>query len=337
MSRAGGVPAIHGQENVNDMGAPTDGHPREESSRSRHERAPHPPRMGPFGAGLHSPSAWPTGSPRMASRPAPATHVIAVCSGKGGVGKSTIALNLAVSLAIDGLQVGLLDADVHAPDIPLMAGLKRSAPASGWQLARRGGLEHTALEPVEEFGIRLMSSGFIVAEDQALTWSADLVGLLLNQLIWSTRWGTLDFLVIDMPPGTSDVVQDIMRVLPEALAVIVVTPQDVAHLDNRRVIAALRQNGTRILGGIENVSGLHCPACQAHIALFPPVPPERSIWASDVPLLGTVPWSAAEPDPVSEPVVLTAAQSRRGVALREIANAVRISALKAHERPDTAG
>lgn len=267
---------------------------------------------------------------RMIDRPAPATHVIAVCSGKGGVGKSTIALNLAVSLAAAGLRVGLLDADVHAPDIPLMVGLKRSAPATGWQLTRAGGLDRTPLEPVEKFGIQLMSSGFIVSEDQALTWGADLVGLLLNQLIWSTTWGTLDFLVIDMPPGTADVVQDTFRVLPDALAVVVVTPQDVAHLDNRRILAALRLNGIRILGGIENMSGLHCPSCDSPIALFPPVAPERSIWASDLPLLGTVPWSAAESMPVSEPVVLTAAHSHRGAALRTVAEAVRIAAVKAH-------
>jgi ATP-binding protein involved in chromosome partitioning len=287
--------------------------------------------MGSLLAGLRDASATKAASMRMFDRPAPATHVIAVCSGKGGVGKSTIALNLAVSIAAGGSRVGLLDADVYAPDIPLMVGLKRSAPATGWQLTRAGGLDRTPLEPVEEFGIQLMSSGFIVSEDQALTWNADLVGLLLNQLIWSTTWGKLDFLVIDMPPGTADVVQDTFRVLPDALAVIVVTPQDVAHLDNRRILATLRRNGIRILGGIENMSGLRCPSCDSHIALFPPVAPERSIWGSDLPKLGTVPWSAAEADSVREPVVLTAAQSHRGTALREVAEAVRVAAVKAHD------
>jgi ATP-binding protein involved in chromosome partitioning len=279
-------------------------------------------------AGLRGASAT-AGSMRMFDRPAPATHVIAVCSGKGGVGKSSVALNLAVCLAARGLRVGLLDADVYAPDIPLMIGLKRTAPATGWQLTRAGGLESTPLEPVEEYGIQLMSSGFIVSEDQALTWNADLVGLLLNQLIWSTAWGRLDFLVIDMPPGTSDIVQDTFRVLPDALAVVVVTPQDVAHLDNRRILAALRQIGIRILGGIENMSGLRCPTCDSHIALYPPVAPERSIWASGLPLLGTVPWSTSGTVPINEPVVLTAAQSHRGTALRETADAVRRAAVKA--------
>ena len=275
-------------------------------------------------AGLRGPAAAASGSMKLFDRRAPAAHVIAVCSGKGGVGKSTVALNLAVSLATDGSKVGLLDADVHAPDIPLMVGLKRSAPSSGWQLTRAGGLD----DPLEPRGARrLMSSGFIVSEDQALTWNADLVSLLLNQLIWSTMWGELDFLVIDMPPGTSDIVQDIVRVLPGALAVIVVTPQDLAHLDNRRILAALRAANVRLLGGIENMSGLHCPTCDSAITLFPPVTRERSIWASNVLRLGTVPWSATDSTPVSEPIVVTAPQSRRAIALRETAEMVRAAAV----------
>lgn len=259
----------------------------------------------------------------MFQRPPPAGNVVAVCSGKGGVGKSTVALNLAVSLAAEGLGVGLLDADVYGPDIPLMVGLKRTKPATSWQLARAGGLDHTPLEPVEAYGVRLMSSGFIISEDQALTWNADLIGLFLNQLIWSTVWGRLDYLIIDLPPGTSDVVQDIFRVIPDALAVIVVSPQDVAHLDNRRVLAALRRSGIRLLGGIENMKGLRCPSCDAHIELFPPTAPERSIWAAGLPLLGSVPWSATLGEPIAEPVVVTAPESNRGNALREIAGKLR--------------
>ena len=267
--------------------------------------------------------------------PPPANAVIAVCSGKGGVGKSTVALNLAAALAVDGSRVGLLDADVHAPDIPLMLGLRRSKPATGWTLSRAGGLNNTGLEPVERHGIQLMSSGFIVAEDQAMTWTADLVGALLNQLIWSTRWGALDYLVIDLPPGTSDVVQQTFRLLPTAGAVIVVTPQDVAHLDNRRVLTALRTAGVSVLGGIENMSSLRCPCCAAELEVFPRVAHERSIWASDLPQLGAVPLAVvgAEGSDSHEPVVVTAPDSPWSVALLAAAEAVRAAVDRPPDRP----
>jgi ATP-binding protein involved in chromosome partitioning len=250
--------------------------------------------------------------------------VIAVCSGKGGVGKSTVALNLAVALAIDGNRVGLLDADVHAPDIPLMVGLRRSTPATGWTLSRAGGPGQVAVEPVECYGIKVMSSGFIVSEDQAVVLTAGLAGALLTQLIWSTRWGTLDYLVIDLPPGTSDVVQETFRLLPAAGAVIVVTPQDVAHLDNRRVLTALSMAGVTPLGGIENMAGLTCPCCDTQLDVFAPVAPERSVWAAGLPRLGAIPMGVIAPDGSggTEPVVATAPDSPRGIALRAAAVAV---------------
>jgi ATP-binding protein involved in chromosome partitioning len=260
--------------------------------------------------------------------PPPASAVIAVCSGKGGVGKSTVALNLAVALAADGARVGLLDADVHAPDIPLMVGLRRSAPAKGWTLSRAGGPGRAGPEPVERYGIKLMSSGFIVSEDQAVVLTAGLAGALLAQLIWSTRWGTLDYLVIDLPPGTSDVVQETFRLLPAAGAVIVVTPQDVAHLDNRRVLAALSMAGVTPLGGIENMSTLTCPSCDAQLDVFAPVAPERSVWAAGLTRLGVIPMGVVAPDGSggTEPVVATAPTSPRGAALRAAAAAVRRAA-----------
>jgi ATP-binding protein involved in chromosome partitioning len=258
----------------------------------------------------------------------PAPSIIAVGSGKGGVGKSTVALNLAAALVVGGARVGLLDADIHSPDIPLMVGLHRGAPATSWTLSRTGGFDRTALEPIQRYGIQIMSSGFIVAEDQAMSWSADLVGALLNQLIWSTRWGALDYLVIDLPPGTSDIVQAIFRLLPMAAAVIVVTPQDVAHLDNRRMLIALHADGVRVLGGIENMSGLRCPCCDTRLEVFPPVVPERSIWADGLPHLGTVPLSIVGAEGVDgEPVVVNAPDSDRGMALRAAAEAVRAALL----------
>jgi ATP-binding protein involved in chromosome partitioning len=251
----------------------------------------------PFpGPGLPGPpSPFPGAGPAGSLPPPPAAEVVAVCSGKGGVGKSTVALNLAAALAADGYRVGLLDADVHAPDIPLMVGLARRVPATQWVLARRGGLARTKLEPVDRYGIRLMSTGFLFGEDQPVAWTADLVQALLNQLIWSTTWGELDYLLIDLPPGTSDITQAIVRLLPSASAVLVVTPQDVAHLDTRRVLAMLGQARVTVLGGVENMSWLSCPCCDTRIEVFPRVSPERSVWATGLPLLASVPLEPAGP------------------------------------------
>jgi ATP-binding protein involved in chromosome partitioning len=280
---------------------------------------PHSPGVAPQQAGTPAP-------------PLPAPSVIAVCSGKGGVGKSTVALNLAVALAVGGDRVGLLDADVHAPDIPLMVGLARHRPSSSWVLSRPGGFVGTPLEPVERYGVQLMSSGFIIAEDQALTWTAGLAEALLAQLVWSTRWGPLDHLVVDLPPGTSHLVQALFRLVPSARAVLVVTPQDAAHLDTRRVLTALRAADVGVLGAVENMSGLRCPHCRLEVEVFPQVDPERSLWACGVDKLAVVPLTAAGSDDGPEPVVATAPDSPRGTALRSLACSVR----RAVERPGSA-
>ena len=256
--------------------------------------------------------------------PPPARAVIAVCSGKGGVGKSTVALELATSLAHDGARVGLLDADVHAPDIPLMVGLARRAHATSWTLARRGGLRRTPLEPVERYGVKIMSTGFMFAEDQSVAWTAELVRALLNQLIWSTTWGELDCLLVDLPPCTSDITQAILQSLPGTSAVVVVTPQDVAHLDTRRVLTMLDRAGVAVLGAIENMSGLICPCCGTRIEVFPPVAEERSIWAAGIRRLASVPLEASGGTPAATaPIVVAQPESARAAAFREAAAAVR--------------
>lgn len=280
------------------------------------------PQLGPrWRPGL--PQAGVSTAVKLDTPPPPAPSVIAVCSGKGGVGKSSIALNLAVALAADGERVGLLDADVHAPDIPLMVGLARHKPAHEWVLARAGGLRRTPLEPVECFGVQLMSTGFIVGESQAVAWSAELVSVLLNQLIWSTTWGELDRLVIDLPPGTSDITQAIMRLLPTSVAVVIVTPQDVAHLDTRRLLVMLDRVRVPVVGGIENMSGLTCPCCRTQLEVFAPVPESRSVWSTGLSRLGTVPLAVADGTTQPEPVVLTASDTPRAVALREASTALR--------------
>lgn len=220
----------------------------------------------------------------------PARAVVAVASGKGGVGKSTIALNLAVALAERGAAVGLLDADFYGPDIPVMANLTRTRPARRWSLWEARGIR---LEPVERFGVKLMSVGFLLAEDQVFPGAAGTLGWVARQLLADVAWGDLDYLFVDFPPGTGDLQQDVVAATAFAGAIVVVTPQDVAHLDAKKLLVMLREAGVPVLGGIENMSGFPCPHCGERIDVFPAAPTARTIWADGVPLLGTLPLDPA--------------------------------------------
>lgn len=216
----------------------------------------------------------------------PARHTIAVASGKGGVGKSTVALNLALALRDDGAQVGLLDADFYGPDIPLMVNLKRDEALRRWDVWRGGGVK---LEPVERHGVKIMSVGFLLAERQSLPFNAYSLGIALQQFVGGTDWGELDYLVVDLPPGTADLQEHVARTLELSGAIVVVGPQDAAHLDAKRVLEHLRTLRVRVLGGVENMSGLVCPHCGETIEVFAPVSDERSLWALGVERLATLP------------------------------------------------
>lgn len=216
----------------------------------------------------------------------PARFVVAVGSGKGGVGKSTVSLRVAIALARKGLAVGLLDADLYGPDIPLMVNITRHERARQWELWRKDGVHH---EPVERHGVRIMSVGFLLGERQALTMGAPLLTAALKQLVENVEWGALDILLIDLPPGTADLQQQLLSVVSLDGAIVVVGPQDVAHLDARKFLDFLRDAGVPILGGIENMSGLLCPHCGERVEVFPPVAAERSIWSEGAAVLGRIP------------------------------------------------
>jgi ATP-binding protein involved in chromosome partitioning len=218
----------------------------------------------------------------------PARHVLAITSGKGGVGKSTIAVNVARALAARGHAVGLLDADLYGPDVPLMVGVTRTEPLRRWDFWRAD-VGSVKLEPVERFGVRIISVGFLVAERQALDWPAPVVEMLMRQLVHDVQWGELDYLIVDLPPGTADVPQHTLRVLEGPRALVVVGPQDVAHLDAKKVLAMLETANVPVIGAVENMSGLTCPHCGQEIDVFPRVAEERSIWALGVPELGRIP------------------------------------------------
>jgi ATP-binding protein involved in chromosome partitioning len=241
--------------------------------------------------------------------------VVAVASGKGGVGKSTVSLNVARALAARGAAVGLLDADVYGPDIPLMVGLKQTRDLKNWMLGRNPAFGRVELEPVERLGLKIMSVGFLLAEGQALTMPATIVELVGRQLIHDVRWGKLDYLLVDLPPGTADLQQQLFRTVELAGAIVVVGPQDAAHLDARKLVAMLRDAGVPILGAVENMRGLACPHCGELIEVFPPVAEERSV-LREIELLGSVPLdpSYAQLNGIPEPFVSIA--DRVAAALR---------------------
>jgi ATP-binding protein involved in chromosome partitioning len=249
----------------------------------------------------------------------PARHAIAVASGKGGVGKSTVALNLALALRDEGSRVGVLDADFYGPDIPLMVNLKRDASLERWDVWRGGDVR---LEPVERYGLKLMSVGFLLGERQALPFNAMSLVIALRQFIGGTDWGELDYLVIDLPPGTADLQEQVTQVLQLSGAVIVVGPQDAAHLDAKRVVELFRLRRVRILGGVENMSGLVCPHCGESIEVFPRVTDERSLWNLGVRRLATLPLDPVVVGNGHGPLLVAAPDSAQAKRFRALAREV---------------
>jgi len=255
----------------------------------------------------------------------PARSVIAVTSGKGGVGKSTVSLNLALALAERDLRVGILDADFYGPDIPLMVNLKRSEIRRQWLLGRsasQGGA--VVREPVERYGLKLMSVGFLIGEAQALTLPAPLIHGALRQLLRDVSWGPLDFLIVDTAPGTADLQQELLNVVAVTGALVVVGPQDVAHLDGRKAVDMLRAANVRIIGGVENMTELTCPHCGEKVEVFPAAADERTIWAEGVTRLASIPL-----DPVvasggngTAPVLVSAPHGPQATAFRRLAQRV---------------
>ncbi len=219
-------------------------------------------------------------------------HVIAVGSGKGGVGKSTVSLNLALALVERGYDVGLLDADLYGPNIPLMVGLTRHRWTETWTLARprESRVRH---RPVERHGLKIVSAGFILGEDQPLGVEATTARIMVRQLVDDVAWGEPDFLVVDLPPGTADIQQVLLKAVPLTGAVIVATPQYVAHLDARKAVRMYEKNQVPVLGWIENMGPMRCPHCGEPIEVFPEVPEPASIRNLGVPRLGSIPFDPA--------------------------------------------
>jgi ATP-binding protein involved in chromosome partitioning len=206
-----------------------------------------------------------------------------------------------------------------------MLGLRREGWTEAWTLARSGGADAQRRIPaVESHGLKVASAGFFLGEDQAMGLPASSIELLLRQLVGSVNWGELDFLVVDLPPGTADVAQALVRQLKFSGAILVVTPQEVAHLDARKAVTMFRRAGVRVLGAVENMSGLSCPSCGELISLFPTVTPARAIWKMAVEKLGDIPFSGAlgEAAEAGVPLAISAPESSPTHSFMRIADEV---------------
>ena len=253
-----------------------------------------------------------------------ARTTIAIASGKGGVGKSTVSVNLAVTLAARGVAVGLLDLDIYGPDVPAMVGLTRRRPTKNLEVWRSPRENQPAERPVEAFGVKLMSTQFLLAEDQTVALSAAFADLLVHRMALALDWGDLDVLLLDLPPGTADLQQVVAKKLSPDGVIMVVTPQDVAHLDARKALTMYRKAKVPITGGVENMAGLACPGCGEHIEVFPQVPLERSIWADNVRRLASIPMepAIARAGEEGKPAVATAPDGPVAQAFNELADAL---------------
>jgi ATP-binding protein involved in chromosome partitioning len=274
------------------------------------------PQMAP-GAGSRQGGPRPGSVPAPTPRPGVLTqvkHVVAVSSGKGGVGKSMVAANLAAAFASLGHTVGLLDADIYGPNIPLMFGQDGRPRVTG----ERGS---EMIEPLEAHGVRLMSLGFLLDKEQPAIMRGPLITGILKQFIEQVAWGALDIMVVDMPPGTGDAQLSLVQTIDVDGAVMVTTPQDVATGDVRRGVKMFERVNTRVLGVVENMSGLSCPHCHEVVDVFGSGGGETLAKEMSLPFLGRIPLDPAVrlAGDDGRPTVLSAPASAAGQALIEIA------------------
>ncbi|PWC31100.1 iron-sulfur cluster carrier protein ApbC [Azospirillum sp. TSO35-2] len=237
--------------------------------------------------------------------------IVAVASGKGGVGKSTTSVNLALALAANGLKVGLLDADIYGPSMPRMMGIS----------GRPNSPDGKRLEPMENYGIKVMSMGFLVAEDTPMIWRGPMVMSALQQMLRDVNWGTLDILVVDMPPGTGDAQLTMAQQVPLAGAVIVSTPQDIALLDARKGLNMFRRVDVPVLGIIENMSYFCCPNCGHRTDIFSHGGARKEADDLGMEFLGEIPLhlSIRETSDQGRPIVVSQPESEHAKVYRGIA------------------
>lgn len=240
--------------------------------------------------------------------------IIAVGSGKGGVGKTTLAVNLAMALAKLGHRVGLLDADVYGPNVPLMLGTSAQPRVLG----------ENRIEPLTVYGLRVISVGLLNPGDKPLIWRGPMLHSIIRQFLGSVEWGELDYLIVDLPPGTGDVALSLIQTVPLTGAIVVSTPSDVSLQDARKAIEMFRQMKVEVVGMVENMSFFVCPHCQHEIDVFSRGGAERTAKQFGVPFLGNIP---LDPDirqagDTGKPAVLAGEDSPHAKSLYEFARKV---------------
>ena len=246
-------------------------------------------------------------------------NIVAVSSGKGGVGKSTVAVNIAVALAQSGAKVGLLDADIYGPNAPTMLGLGSA------QIAVRQGEKGEELEPAFNHGVKLVSMGFLIDRDQPVIWRGPMLNGIIRQFLYQVQWGELDYLIVDMPPGTGDAQLTLTQAVPMAGAVIVTTPQTVALLDSRKGLRMFQQMQVPVLGIVENMSYFIPPDLpDRQYDIFGSGGGEKTAQELDVPLLGCIPleMSLRQGGDRGIPIVVAAPESVSAKELKAIAERV---------------
>ncbi len=220
--------------------------------------------------------------------PSPPEHLLLVSSAKGGVGKTTVAVNLALALRELGGKVGLFDADLYGPDVPEMLGLRRTKPATAWVAGARAQTTPT-ISPVERYGLRVMSIGFLVGSANAVAPDPMFAGRLMLQLFRDTKWGELDWLIVDLPPGTGEPQTTLIRGLSEPRAILVTTPQQLAVLDTGRAVDHLRQLSVPILGVVHNMAYFACPHCGERTRVFAEARGQLESPLAAIPVLAAMP------------------------------------------------
>ena len=254
-------------------------------------------------------------------------NLIAVASGKGGVGKSSVAVNLATALALEGASVGLLDADITGPNVPLMMGIE-GAPAAG-----PGG----KIRPLERYGVKVISIQFFVPEGQPIVWRGPLVGGAISQFLRDVDWGELDYLVVDMPPGTSDAQLTLAQTVPISGALLVTTPQDVALSDVEKALAMFRRLSVPIVGVVENMTAFVCPHCGEETEVFGRGGGQRFAQRHEIHYFGGIPLDVKvrQGGDAGIPAVAQREPGPAAIVLRDLARqvAARMSVRAAQEVP----